>query len=1103
RDFSTLVEHATDMIVRFDTDLRHIYCNPAVEDQLGAPAHALIGKTPLEAGGPRAQAESVELSLRTTLETGKEQEVEQSFPFPSGIKHFLTHIVPERDEQGRIQSLLAITRDITERKQAEKALRISEGQKDAILNGITANVAFVDKDLRLLWVNAAAAKSVNRSPAEMIGQTCYAFWADPAKPCQNCPTLKAFQTKQTEHALMYTPDGRVWDERGEPVFDEKGDVIGVVEIAQDITEIKQAEDLLQQTRQNYEAFFNTIDDFLFVLDEQGNVIHTNTTVTDRLGYTNEELSGKSVLMVHPPERRAEAGRIVGEMLSGAVEFCPVPIVTKSGVQIPVETRVSHGFWDGKAVIFGVTKDISKVKLSEEKFSKLFHINPSACGLSDLNNRQYIEVNEAFYTLFGFQKDEVIGKTATELGILTAEAIRTILLNADSNGNVSNAEADLKAKNGDIKHVLLSSENIHVQEKKYRFTVVHDITARKQAEEALRESEERFALAIGGTGAGLWDWDMVNDQVVYSTQWKRMLGYDDHEVENSFSGWKNLWHPDDQIRIEEAIEDYLAGKTSHYEIIHRLRHKDGAWRWILCRGDIVNDAQGKPLRWVGTNMDITERKQAEEALRESEETLRSQIENSFDVIFTLNKEGEFLFVSPAWERHFGYPVSEVIGKSFAPFVHPDDIAPLSEYLKRVLSAGQSETSPAYRVKHADGSWRSFIANGTTYVDAKGERRFIGVGHDITESKRAEEALRESEERFRMLLHSTGEAIYGLDMQGKCTFANAACCRILGYGSPEFFIGKNMHDLIHHSHKDGTSFAVADCLIFNAFRKGQKTHVDDEVLWKADGTSFPAEYWSYPILREGIIEGAVVTFIDITERKELEERIRQVRGDLLFAVSHDLKSPLQALHQTQEMLNMLTPGEGLARFQEYSEIWRRNLKRLERMINNLMDSQRAEEGRFPLLLAPSDPMELVKRVVEDSQGYALSSAVTFDLKLQPMPEGSCDEEALSRVVENLLTNAVKFSPKGGKVEVRLGMEENILLLEVEDHGLGIPAQEQSQLFQPFQRGSSAHEKRIPGTGLGLYVCRRIVEEHGGSISLTSEEGKGTIVTVRLPWGGIIGT
>jgi PAS domain S-box-containing protein len=155
-------------------------------------------------------------------------------------------------------------------------------------------------------------------------------------------------------------------------------------------------------------------------------------------------------------------------------------------------------------------------------------------------------------------------------------------------------------------------------------------------------------------------------------------------------------------------------------------------------------------------DITERKQAEAALRESEETFRVHIENSFDVIFTLNSEGIFVFISPAWERHFGYPTSDVIGKSFAPFVHPDDVPSLFEYLKRVLFTGQSETSPAYRVKHANGGWLWLVANSTPYVNTKGERQFIGVGRDITEQKRAEDALtvkieelRDSEKRYRDL------------------------------------------------------------------------------------------------------------------------------------------------------------------------------------------------------------------------------------------------------------------------------------------------------------------------------------------------------------------
>lgn len=249
-------------------------------------------------------------------------------------------------------------------------------------------------------------------------------------------------------------------------------------------EMKREDYLLQQTRNNYETFFNSINDFLFVLDEQGNILHANSTVYNRLGYTEEELRGISVLLVHPAERREEAGRIVGEMLMGTADFCPVPIITKSGMQIPVETRVTPGIWDDKPVIFGVTKDISDLRLSEERFSKVFYLNPSVCGLSDLNTGKYVEVNDRFYSLLGFEKDEVIGKTAIELGILNSDIYNSVISKSDVYGKVNNVEAKLITKNGDIKQVLMSAENIYVQDKRYRFTVIHDITELKKAQEEI-------------------------------------------------------------------------------------------------------------------------------------------------------------------------------------------------------------------------------------------------------------------------------------------------------------------------------------------------------------------------------------------------------------------------------------------------------------------------------------------------------------------------------------------------------------------------------------------------------------------------------------------
>lgn len=246
--------------------------------------------------------------------------------------------------------------------------------------------------------------------------------------------------------------------------------------------------LLEQTRQNYETFFNTIDDFLFVIDQQGNIIHTNNTVNDRLEFSKEELFNQSILSVHPADRREEANRIVGEMLAGVTEYCPVPIVTKSGMQIPVETRVKPGFWNGKEVIFGVSKDISQIKLSEQKFSTAFHSNSAMMAISDFFTGEYLDINNALLEKLGYTLEELIGKTNQKPDLFVDPTFRNeIIQKLLSNIPVRKLEVVLRAKSGEFRTGLISCDSIYIGERRCLLTVTLDITERKIAEEEIKKA----------------------------------------------------------------------------------------------------------------------------------------------------------------------------------------------------------------------------------------------------------------------------------------------------------------------------------------------------------------------------------------------------------------------------------------------------------------------------------------------------------------------------------------------------------------------------------------------------------------------------------------
>ncbi len=238
-------------------------------------------------------------------------------------------------------------------------------------------------------------------------------------------------------------------------------------------------------QENLKNFFEADINFHWVLDESGNVVAINETVKKRLGYTEEALAGKSILVVHPEERRAEAGRIVKAMLEGRELCCKVPIVSKLGESIPVETYITKGVWNGAPALFGVSNDISELKLSQEMFYKIFNTSPNIIGLTELETGIYIEVNQAFYNILGFSPEEVIGKRARDVVRFDDKYRIPISEKLKHDGFVREEEAVIYSKEGKPITVLMSASLIEIHGKPYNLTIAVDITYRKMTENKMK------------------------------------------------------------------------------------------------------------------------------------------------------------------------------------------------------------------------------------------------------------------------------------------------------------------------------------------------------------------------------------------------------------------------------------------------------------------------------------------------------------------------------------------------------------------------------------------------------------------------------------------
>jgi PAS domain S-box-containing protein len=378
----------------------------------------------------------------------------------------------------------------------------------------------------------------------------------------------------------------------------------------------------------------------------------------------------------------------------------------------------------------------------------------------------------------------------------------------------------------------------------------------------------------------------------------------------------------------------------------------------------------------------------------------------------------------------------------------------------------------------------------------------LGALISERDAGEQKLSREEGRMRLLLESTGEAIYGVDIQGECTFCNLAMLRLLRYTSRDGVLGRNIHDVIHHTRRDGSPYPRDECVLQKEFRAGRKFHETDELLWRSDGTSFDAEIWCYPLLQQGQMLGAVVTFVDITERKNAQEVLRQAKEDaetanrakseFLANMSHEIRTPMNGI---LGMTTLALETNMTSEQREYLSMVKSSGESLLTLLNDILDLSKIESGKLELEIAAFSVEECIEEALQPlvltAQQKGIELAWNISEDIPNVVRG--DPTRLRQVLINLAGNGLKFTNQG-QVAINARLAESTpngweLEFTVSDTGIGIPKGKQGKIFEAFAQADTSTTRRFGGTGLGLSICQRLVHLMGGRIWVESEEGRGS--------------
>lgn len=1006
---------------------------------------------------------------------------------------------PIQDNRGNGNGVALVFREAGKRKQSEQALAESEELFRLTLSSISDAVfvsdaagafTFICPNVHILFGYSQSEVAGMKNIRRLLGKNI--FDADELKRRGEIPNIERTIVDKAgcEHAILLTVKQ----------ISIKGGT--VLYTCHDVTDRKRAEDQLRESERIYRDMINGMNDTIWVIDFDTTILDVNNAATTVLGYSRQELLSMKITDIDVNLTPDQVQGLASSMPRDKIQVFETSHGTKDGKKIPVEVSSSLVSYTGRTVILSIARDITERKQAEEKLreseSRYHQILDSmleGCQIIGPDWR-YLYLNQSAAIHGRRPAKELIGRTMMEAypGIETTSLFQ-ILTECMERRLAKRFENLFAYPDGSLGWFELSVQPAE----EGLFILSWDITERKQAEQQRARLAERLNLATRASQIGIWDWDIQKNILVWDEQMYALYGLQPGEFGGAYEAWLNGVHPDDRESSNLVSARAVRGEGD-YDTEFRVVWPDGTVHWLKAAGQVFRDEQGTPVRMVGVNYDITPRKRAEEELQESEFRYRELFDNinSGVAVYEVMDQGrDFIFkeFNRAGEMIDHDRRERLIGKSVFEMRPGIEEFGLLEVFRRVWRTGQPAHHPISQYK--DNRLTGWYDN---YVYRISGKEIVAVFEDVTERKRAEQALKLSEEKFRAIFDKANDGIFLADIETRKFFmCNATCARMLGYSQQEF-LNLGIADI--HPAEDLPAIFEQ----FELFSKGEEGIRGDIRFRQKNDHVFYADLNPTLITIAGK-EYLLIVFRDTTERRKAEEELRnakekaeesdRLKTAFLANMSHEIRTPMNGILGFTSLLRASDLSE--ADRVEYIDIINLSGERMLNTINDLIEISSIETGVVPIVEVETAVNEIMRFLYNFFDLQARHKGLVLSCST-PLPDERArvitDKNKLDSILINLIRNAIKFT-RMGSIEFGYEPKQEMLEFYVTDTGMGIPADRLDAIFDRFVQGDINITRPYEGSGLGLAITKAYVEMLGGTIRVESKENVGSTFRFTIPW------